>query len=142
MLDAQTLTHGLNDSPIGMLSWILQRWKKWSDQRVLFEESFPKDEILTNATIYWVNQAIGSSIRAYKNANRYLWQPSDNRTPAIEAPAGFTFLTGELAEELLKVGGIEFQLKPDGGEYINIPFTPETTPTPEEEWVYRLGKLG
>ena len=95
MLDAQTLTHGLNDSPIGMLSWILQRWKKWSDQRVLFEETFPKDEILTNATIYWVNQAIGSSIRAYKNANRYLWQPSHNRTPAIEAPAGFTFLTGD-----------------------------------------------
>lgn len=26
MLDAQTLTHGLNDSPVGMLAWELQRW--------------------------------------------------------------------------------------------------------------------
>jgi hypothetical protein len=25
MLDAQTLTHGLNDSPAGMLAWLLQR---------------------------------------------------------------------------------------------------------------------
>jgi hypothetical protein len=48
----------------------------------------------------------------------------------------------ELAEELLKVGGFEFQVKPDGGEYINLPFTPETTPTLEEAWAYRAGKVG
>jgi pimeloyl-ACP methyl ester carboxylesterase len=95
MLDAQTLTHGLNDSPAGMLAWILQRWSKWSDKRGNFEEAFPRDHILTNATIYWVNQAIGSSIRAYPNANRYPWRPSHDRTPAVEAPAGFTFLSGD-----------------------------------------------
>ena len=95
MLDAQTITHGLNDSPVGMLAWILQRWKKWSDQSVSFDMNFSKDDILTHATIYWVNQAIGSSIRAYKNANRYRWQPSHNRSPAVEAPAGFTFLLGD-----------------------------------------------
>jgi hypothetical protein len=81
--------------PLGCFPEFFSVGKKWSDQRVLFEESFPKDEILTNATIYWVNQAIGTSIRAYKNPNRYPWQPSHNRTPAIEAPAGLTFLTGD-----------------------------------------------
>jgi pimeloyl-ACP methyl ester carboxylesterase len=95
MLDAQTLTHGLNDSPAGMLAWLLQRWLKWSDKRGDFEQAFPLDHILTNATIYWVNQAIGSSIRSYPNANRYPWRPSHDRTPAIEAPAGFTFLSGD-----------------------------------------------
>jgi pimeloyl-ACP methyl ester carboxylesterase len=95
MLDAQTLTHGLNDSPVGMLAWILQRWAKWSDKRGNFEEAFPRDHILKNATIYWVNQAIGSSIRAYPNANRYPWRPSHDRIPAVEAPAGFTFLSGD-----------------------------------------------
>lgn len=95
MLEAQTITHALNDSPVGMLAWVVQRWKKWSDQSLDFESIFPKDEILTHATIYWVNQAIGSSIRAYKNANRYPWQPSHDRMPAVEAPAGFTFLTGD-----------------------------------------------
>jgi hypothetical protein len=33
MLDGQTLTHGLNDSPIGLLAWTLKRWKTWSDRR-------------------------------------------------------------------------------------------------------------
>jgi len=95
MLDPQTITHGLNDSPVGMLAWILQRWKKWSDQNVNFEEVFTKDDIITFAMIYWVNEAIGSSIRAYSNANRYPWKPSHNRQPVVEAPAGFTFLAGD-----------------------------------------------
>jgi pimeloyl-ACP methyl ester carboxylesterase len=95
MLDGQTITHGLNDSPAGMLAWILKRWKKWSDQNGVFEDAYPVDHILTNATIYWVNQAIGTSIRAYRNANLYPWTPSHHRQPPIEAPAGFTFLLGD-----------------------------------------------
>lgn len=95
MLDAQTLTHALNDSPVGMLAWVLQRWKKWSDKRGDFDAVFPRDHILTNATIFWANQAIGSSIRSYANANRPPWRPSHERTLMIEAPAGFTFLTGD-----------------------------------------------
>ena len=95
MLDAQTVTHGLNDSPAGMLAWILQRWRKWSDKNGVFEDVFDRDFILTNATIYWITESIGSSIRSYRNANRWPWQPSHNRTPAIEAPVGFTFLSGD-----------------------------------------------
>jgi hypothetical protein len=56
---------------------------------------FPRDHILTSTTIYWVNAAIGQSIRSYRNAVRYPWTPSHDRTPAIEAPAGFTFLAGD-----------------------------------------------
>ena len=77
------------------LAWILKRWKKWSDQNGVFEDAYPVDHILTNATIYWVNQAIGTSIRAYRNANLYPWTPSHHRQPPIEAPAGFTFLLGD-----------------------------------------------
>jgi hypothetical protein len=95
IFDGQTITHGLNDSHAGMLAWILRRWKRWSDKNGNFEDAFPRDHILTNATIYWVNQAIGASIRAYANANRYPWKPSHDRTPLIEAPAGFTFLLGD-----------------------------------------------
>ena len=95
MLDAQTVTHGLNDSPAGMLAWILQRYRKWSDRNGVFEEAFDRDFILTNATIFWVTQSIGSSIRNYRNAARYKWEPSHDRTPIVEAPAGFTFLAGD-----------------------------------------------
>ncbi|MGK5638651.1 epoxide hydrolase family protein [Streptomyces sp. URMC 126] len=94
-LDAQTLTHGLNDSPAGMLAWILKRWKSWSDQSAVFEDVYPDEHILTTATIYWVTQSIGSSIRAYKNAHLYP-EPKDRwSTPAITVPTGFTFHLGD-----------------------------------------------
>ncbi|WP_320779283.1 epoxide hydrolase [Streptomyces sp. CRN 30] len=95
MLDGSTLSHGLNDSPVGMLAWLLRRWKKWSDKRGDFEENFPLDFVLTEATTFWVNQAIGSSIRMYRNAVRHPWVPSHDRTPVVEPPAGFTFLLGD-----------------------------------------------
>jgi pimeloyl-ACP methyl ester carboxylesterase len=95
MLDASTLSHGLNDSPIGMLAWLLRRWKKWSDKRGDFDANFPRDFILSEATAFWVNQAIGSSIRMYRNAVRYPWVPSHSRQPVVEPPAGFTFLLGD-----------------------------------------------
>lgn len=96
-LDAQTLTHGLNDSPAGMLAWILKRWKTWSDQSAVFEDVYPVDHILTNATIYWVNQAIGPSIRAYKNAHLYPEPEGEQTTPAITVPTSFTLHLGDHA---------------------------------------------
>jgi pimeloyl-ACP methyl ester carboxylesterase len=92
ILDNQNLAYGLADSPVGMLSWILRRWAKWSESNGDVESVFPREHLLTNATIWWVTNSITSSIRSYVNANRYPWTPSHDRTPIIEAPAGITFL--------------------------------------------------
>ena len=92
ILDNQNLAYGLADSPVGMLSWILRRWTKWSESNGDVESVFPRDHLLTNATIWWVTNSITSSIRSYVNANRFPWAPSHDRTPIIEAPAGITFL--------------------------------------------------
>jgi pimeloyl-ACP methyl ester carboxylesterase len=92
ILDNQDLAYGLADSPVGMLSWILRRWTKWSESGGDVESVFPRDHLLTNATIWWATNSITSSIRSYANANRYPWTPSHDRTPIIEAPAGITFL--------------------------------------------------
>ncbi|CAL9353625.1 epoxide hydrolase family protein [Streptomyces sp. enrichment culture] len=97
MLDASTLSHGLNDSPIGMLAWLLQRWKKWSDKNNDFDAVFSRDFVLTQATVFWVTQSIGSSIRMYRNAVRHPWTPSHDRQPTVEPPAGFTFLLGDVS---------------------------------------------
>jgi pimeloyl-ACP methyl ester carboxylesterase len=95
MLDGQTLTHGLMDSPVGMLAWILERWHHWSDQRQNFDEVFPRDHLLTNATIWWATGCIGPSLRHYSHYQHFPWKPSHDRKPQIEAPAGFTFYVGD-----------------------------------------------
>ncbi|MCD1260957.1 alpha/beta fold hydrolase [Paenibacillus athensensis] len=95
MLDPGTLAYGLNDSPVGMLAWLLERWAAWSDNHGDLESVFSKDELLTHATIFWANQAIESSIKIYANNNRYPWTPSHDRWPVVEAPTGLTFVAYE-----------------------------------------------
>ena len=92
VLDPSTLAYGLTDSPVGMLAWMLERWTRWSDNGGDVERVFSKDDLLTHATIYWANDAIGSSIRTYANNNRYPWTPSHDRWPVVEAPTGVTFV--------------------------------------------------
>jgi pimeloyl-ACP methyl ester carboxylesterase len=92
MLAPSTLAYGLSDSPAGMLAWILERWTKWSESHGDVETVFTRDELLTHATIYWATNAISTSIRIYANHNRYPWTASHERTPAVEAPTGITFV--------------------------------------------------
>ncbi|GAB3431221.1 hypothetical protein [Flindersiella endophytica] len=91
LLEPSTLAYGLSDSPAGLLAWLLHRWQSWSDNGGDIETVFSKDDLLTHAMIYWVNNAIGTSIRTYANNNRYPWTPSHD-WPVIEAPTGITFV--------------------------------------------------
>jgi pimeloyl-ACP methyl ester carboxylesterase len=95
MLDGASLAHGLSDSPAGLLAWLLERWNAWSDNGGNLESVFTKDDLLTHATIYWVNNSIATSMRYYANANRYPWNPAHDRTPIVQAPVGLTFVTYE-----------------------------------------------
>lgn len=62
----QTLGYGLNDSPAGLASWIVEKFYNWSDCNGNLESRFTKDELLTNITMYWATQTINSSIRYYR----------------------------------------------------------------------------
>jgi pimeloyl-ACP methyl ester carboxylesterase len=63
----QTLATALNDSPAGLASWIVEKFRRWSDCGGDVESRFTKDELLTNVMIYWLTQTIGSSIRQYRD---------------------------------------------------------------------------
>lgn len=61
----QTLAYGLNDSPVGLAAWIVEKFRAWSDCDGDVERRFTKDELLTNLTVYWATETINSSIRLY-----------------------------------------------------------------------------
>ena len=61
----QTPAYAVNDSPAGLAAWIVEKFRSWSDCDGDIETTFTKDELLTNITIYWVTQTIGSSFRMY-----------------------------------------------------------------------------
>lgn len=61
----QTQSYGLNDSPAGLASWIIEKFNTWGSPEGTIEDHFTKDELLTNIMIYWVSQTINSSMRTY-----------------------------------------------------------------------------
>jgi pimeloyl-ACP methyl ester carboxylesterase len=89
----QTPAIGLDDSPAGLAAWIVEKLRAWSDCGGDIESVFTKDEILTNVTIYWLTQTIGSSMRMYA-ANGAI--PPEQLARRVEVPSGFSLFPGDI----------------------------------------------
>jgi pimeloyl-ACP methyl ester carboxylesterase len=89
----QTAAVGLNDSPAGLAAWIVEKLRAWSDCDGDVERSYTKDEILTNVTLYWLTQTIGSSIRMYR-ANAGI--PPADFARRVEVPSGFALFPADI----------------------------------------------
>jgi epoxide hydrolase len=61
----QTVGAALNDSPAGLLAWIVEKFRAWSDCDGDPERVFTRDQLLTNVMTYWVTGTITSSARLY-----------------------------------------------------------------------------
>ena len=104
----QTLSYGLNDSPTGLAAWIVEKFRTWSDCAGDVESRFTKDELLSNITLYWATQSIGSSTRLYYESQHNPWtfQPGESiRVPCAVAlfPADLSHPPREWAERSYNV---------------------------------------
>ncbi|MBV8450533.1 MAG: epoxide hydrolase [Hyphomicrobiales bacterium] len=81
----QTLSYGLNDSPVGLAAWIVEKFQTWSDCGGDPERVLTRDELLTNVMIYWVTQTVRSSMQLYfESRERPLRLSRGNRvTPPV-----------------------------------------------------------
>ncbi|GAA1708106.1 epoxide hydrolase [Fodinicola feengrottensis] len=59
----QILAYGLNDSPLGLAAWILEKFLTWSDPAT--RDQLSADDLLTTVMIYWVTETISTSMRRY-----------------------------------------------------------------------------
>lgn len=87
----QTLAYGLHDSPAGLASWIVEKFRSWSDCGGDVATRFSEDELLTNITLYWVTETFASSLRLYYDGAHYSL-PADAGT-AINVPTGIALTT-------------------------------------------------
>jgi pimeloyl-ACP methyl ester carboxylesterase len=91
MSKPQTLAHALNDSPVGLAAWIVEKFRAWSDSNGDVESRFSKDELLTNLMLYWVTQTAPASARMYYDFVREPLRPG-----RIERPVGMLMATKDL----------------------------------------------
>ena len=119
MSQPRALAASLNDSPAGLASWIIDRFHSWCATPRHLEQSFTKDEMLTNVTIYWVTQTIQSSIYGYLAEAR---QPSLGKDDRVECPVGLALFPRDmgipprrLAERTLNI--VRWTEMPAGGHF-------------------------
>lgn len=93
---------GLNNSPVGLAAYILEKFSTWTNS--LFrnledgglDRNFSLDDLLTNVMIYWVSGSIVSSMRLYKeNLGSGLGQRKHDRVK-VKVPTGVASFPNEL----------------------------------------------
>ncbi|XP_054590037.1 epoxide hydrolase 1 isoform X3 [Nothobranchius furzeri] len=96
-----TVGRALNDSPVGLAAYILEKFSTWTchDFRDLEDggltRKFTLDDLLTNVMIYWTSGCIVSSMRFYKeNFGKGLDQPH-SKMP-VHVPTGFACFPNEV----------------------------------------------
>ncbi len=85
----QTIGIALNDSPVALAAWIVEKFRTWCDCDGNPESVFTKDELLTNITLYWVTQTAASSARIYYESRHPTSAPVPGRIDVPMACADF-----------------------------------------------------
>lgn len=88
----QTLGAALDDSPTGLLAWIVEKFRGWSDCDGDPETVFTRDQLITNVMLYWVTRTATSSARLY-------WELQHSREAPPEyvgVPTGVARYPGEV----------------------------------------------
>jgi pimeloyl-ACP methyl ester carboxylesterase len=82
----QTIGFAMHDSPVGLAAWLIDKRRAWSDCGGDVEAVFSKDDLITNAMLYWLTETYVSSARHYYEATSERMVPCHDRQPPVEAP--------------------------------------------------------
>lgn len=89
----QTLGYALHDSPIGLLAWIAEKFRTWTDCDGVIDNAVSRDALLTNVTLYWVTGTAPSAGRFYREARQSeVFGPQ----PRLETPVGVAAFPKEI----------------------------------------------
>jgi microsomal epoxide hydrolase len=89
-----TLGVALDDSPAGLCGWIVDKFWDWSDHRGDVLDSFTRDELLTDVSIYWFTRTATSAARLYYEVAKARTGAYD--IPRLEIPTGCAIFPAEI----------------------------------------------
>lgn len=88
-----TLAYGLSDSPVGLLAWLLEKFRAWSDNGGDVSTRFSADELLTWVSLYWLTNTVAPSFRPYNDHYR-----RGSRIPYVAVPTAIAVFPHDLAQ--------------------------------------------
>jgi microsomal epoxide hydrolase len=85
-----TLSYGLEDSPVGLLAWIGEKFHDWDVTATAADDKVGREALLTNTTLYWLTGTGGSGTQYHYESGAYLqgfFTPGTKQAP-VHAPIG------------------------------------------------------
>ncbi|WP_329139967.1 epoxide hydrolase [Streptomyces sp. NBC_01476] len=89
-----TLGYGLADSPTGLLAWIVEKYRAWSDCGGDLSARFSDDFLLTQASLYWFTRTISTSFRPYYEYDR----GRAHRLERVDVPTAVAVFPADLVQ--------------------------------------------
>ncbi|WP_205877465.1 alpha/beta fold hydrolase [Mycobacterium camsae] len=91
-----SLGFGLDDSPLGLAGWILEKFHAWCDIR----EGMPisTDRLIDNLMFYWLTGTATSAARLYCESARAGTSPLSDWTGRVDVPTGYAVYPGEMLQ--------------------------------------------
>lgn len=89
----QTIGYALDDSPAGLLAWIVEKFRTWTDCEGDVERSLTRDQMLDNVMLYWLTATAHSAGRIYYEATA---GGSFSPRARIEVPVGVAAFPREI----------------------------------------------
>ena len=95
----QTLSYSMNDSPVGVAAWILEKFHSWSDiKNNKIESVYTKDILLTNIMIYLITNTFNSASWIYFGRREEGGRNFPNNFKKINVPTGIAKFPKEMLE--------------------------------------------
>ena len=91
-----SLGYGLDDSPLGLAGWILEKFHAWCDTR----DGMPisTDRLIDNLMMYWLTGTGTSAARLYCESTRSGNGALDKWDGRVDVPTGYAVYPGELLQ--------------------------------------------
>jgi pimeloyl-ACP methyl ester carboxylesterase len=82
----RSLGYALNDSPVGLLAWMLEKYWTWTDHRQDLWSVLDRDAVLTTVSLYWLTgTAMSAASIYYERAHSF----EDSLAGVVQTPTAF-----------------------------------------------------
>ncbi|XP_048699294.1 epoxide hydrolase 1 isoform X2 [Caretta caretta] len=142
---------GLNDSPVGLAAYILEKFSTWTDPEFRklddggLERKYSLDDLLTNVMLYWVPGCMVSAMRFYKeNFGKGIGTQKHEKLP-VQVPTGIASFPNEVLHtprswaQQKYINIISFNFMPRGGHFAAFE-EPELLAADIQQFVGRVEK--
>ncbi|EMP24549.1 Epoxide hydrolase 1 [Chelonia mydas] len=146
-----TVGCGLNDSPVGLAAYILEKFSTWTDLEFRkledggLERKYSLDDLLTNVMLYWVPGCMVSAMRFYKeNFGKGIGTQKHEKLP-VRVPTGIASFPNEVLHtprswaQQKYINIISFNFMPRGGHFAAFE-EPELLAADIQQFVGRVEK--